>query len=77
MSKSKVFLVSYILDNQPQSSQVESESESLTPEQAKQIIQGQNPAISADKITDVQVQPLQGRDEEDTNPGHNIQHADL
>ena len=77
MSKSKVFLVSYILDNQPQSSEVESEAESLTPEQAKQIIQGQNPSVSVDKITDVQVQPLQGRDKDDTNPGHNIQHADL
>ena len=77
MSKSKVFLVSYILDNQPQTSEIESEAESLTPEQAKQIIQGQNPSVSPDKITDVQVQPRQERDEESTNPGHNIQHADL
>ena len=77
MSNSNRFLVSYIIDNQPQSSEIESEADTLSPEQALEMIRAQNPSMASGNITDVQVQPTQQRNEEDTSPGHNIQHADL
>ena len=52
MAKKNAFLVSYILDNQPQSTTVEAEADSMTPEEALARLQTQH---GGGTITDVQV----------------------
>ena len=53
MGKKNLFLVSYILDNQPATCEVESDAQTLTPEQALTMIKEKNRHTG--KITDVQV----------------------
>lgn len=73
MAKKNLFLVSYILDNQPQSCEIESDAQTLTPEQARSTIEARNPDAGANMITDVQVQHMVDRKEDDTTPSHHIQ----
>lgn len=49
------FLVSYILDNQPQSTTVQADSQSLTPDQALFYLRSLHSRAAAGTITDVQV----------------------
>jgi hypothetical protein len=55
MAKKYAFLVSYILDNQPQSSLVDVDSETLTPDQALFYLQSLHMEALPGSITDVQV----------------------
>ena len=68
MANNNLFLVSFILDNQPQTSEVTSENDTLTVEQARSIIEAQH---ASGKITDIQVQEMQHPKEHNTSPGHN------
>jgi hypothetical protein len=72
MTKKRDFLVSYILDNQPRSATVQSDSESMTPEQALFYLQSLHAEAQPGAITDVQVS---GIDPQKTaaSPGHHLQ----
>ncbi|MDD0843552.1 hypothetical protein [Pseudomonas sp. Gutcm_11s] len=72
MAKKYVFLVSYILDNQPQSTRVDVDAESLTPDQALFYLQSLHAGALPGLITDVQVSRV---DTERTAfpPGHGRQ----
>ncbi|MEH6386969.1 MULTISPECIES: hypothetical protein [Pseudomonas] len=73
MAKKNLFLVSYILDNQPQTCEIESDAQTLTPEQALPLIKDKNPDIGTGNVTDVQVQHMVEPKEEGTTPSHHIQ----
>ncbi len=77
MSKSNRFLVSYILDNDPKTGEVASDKESLTPAEALDLLTSQDRSLRREQLTDVRVQPLQGRGDNNHEPGHNLQHGDL
>jgi hypothetical protein len=77
MSERNRFLVSYILDNDPATTEVSTDRETLTPEEALELLAAQNPALKTDKLSNVQVQGLQARDADHRDPGHNLQHGDL
>lgn len=69
MAKKYLFLVSYILDNQPQSTTLDIDSESLTPEQALSHLQSLHTTALPGLITDVQISRI---DPQRTafSPGH-------
>ncbi|GAB3395500.1 hypothetical protein [Azotobacter armeniacus] len=70
MAKKHLFLVSYILNNQPQSTEVESEAEALSVDQARFHVAALHTSdVSAD-ITDVQVTKILHPKETGTRPGH-------
>ena len=52
------FLVSYILDNQPQSTTLEADGESMTPDQALVYLQALHGDAASGSITDVQVSQI-------------------
>jgi hypothetical protein len=70
------FLVSYIANNDPKSSEVSADQESLTPNEALKLLTEQDASLKADRITDVRVQKIAG-DSDRNSPGHNLQHGDL
>ena len=72
MSKKYDFLVSFILDNQPQSVTVQADSETLTPQQALFYLQALHSEARPGAITDVQASRI---DKEKTanSPGHHLQ----
>lgn len=70
MSKKHCFLVSYIIDNQPQSTEVEAEEETLTPEQARYYLESLHRSTPNAHITDVQVTKILHSRESGTTPGH-------
>lgn len=66
----KRFLVSFIVDDQPTTIEVNSTGDDLTPEQAQAHIQA-HPSVNADgRISDVRITPILNPDSE---PGHNYQ----
>jgi len=69
MAKKYAFLVSYILENQPQSTRVDVDNDALTPEQALFYLQSLHPDAPPGAISDVQVSHI---DPERTAfpPGH-------
>lgn len=71
------FLVSYIQNNDPKSSEVSSDQESLTPDQALALLSDQDASLKAGQVTDVRVQKVLDRDADRNEPGHNLQHGDL
>ena len=73
MGKKNLFLVSYILDNQPATCEIEADAQTLTPEQALIMIKEKNLATGTGKITDVQVQKMVEPKDGDTTPEHHIQ----
>ena len=68
MGKKNLFLVSYILDNQPATCEVESDAQTLTTEQALTMIKEKNRHTG--KITDVQVEQMFESSDGGTTPGH-------
>lgn len=68
MGKKNLFLVSYILDNQPATCEIESDAQTLTPEQALTMIKEKN--HDAGRITDVQVQQMVEPKDDGTTPEH-------
>lgn len=73
MAKKHLFLVSYIIKGQPQSVEVESDTESLTPDQALYHLQGLHSESVSGDITDVQVMRIVHPHEPGTTPGHHLQ----
>jgi hypothetical protein len=67
MAKKNLFLVSYIIDNQPQSTEIEDEAETLTPDEALRRLHGLHASA---RITDVQVSEIQHPKKPGTTPGH-------
>ncbi|MBD9416159.1 hypothetical protein IB234_16485 [Pseudomonas sp. PDM16] len=72
MTKKYDFLVSYILDNQPKSTTVHADSESMTPNQARFYLQSLHTHALPDTITDVQVSRIDPRKIAEA-PGHHLQ----
>ncbi|GAB3464941.1 hypothetical protein [Azotobacter salinestris] len=70
MAQKHLFLVSYILDNQPQSTEIESEAETLSVDQAHAHIAALHSAQKPANITDVQVTRILHPKEPGTTPGH-------
>ncbi|MDG9927540.1 MULTISPECIES: hypothetical protein [unclassified Pseudomonas] len=66
------FLVSYILDNQPQSTTVQADSQSLTPDQALFYLRSLHSRATAGAITDVQVARIDVDKLQDA-PAHHLQ----
>lgn len=66
------FLVSYILDNQPQSTTVQADSQSLTPDQALFYLRALHSRAAPGAITDVQVARIDANKLQDA-PGHHLQ----
>jgi hypothetical protein len=66
------FLVSYILDNQPQSTTVQADSQSLTPDQALFYLRSLHTRAASGAITDVQVARIDAQKLHDA-PGHHLQ----
>src|SRR5690554_755360 len=66
----KRFLVSFIVDDQPTTIEVNSTGDDLTPEQARAHIEA-HPAVNAGgRISDIRITPILHPDSE---PGHNYQ----
>lgn len=70
MAKKHHFLVSYILNNQPQSTEVESDAETLSVDQARFHIAALHTSEKPADITDVQVTKILHPKESGTTPGH-------
>lgn len=64
-----LFLVSYIIDNQPQTQEVRAKADTLSVEEATQYLAGIH-TDDADGITDVQVTKIKHEHEPGTTPGH-------
>ena len=64
-----LFLVSYILDNQPQTREIRVDAETMSVEEATHYLTGVH-TDHADAITDVQVTKISHEHEEGTTPGH-------
>ena len=72
MTKKYDFLVSYILDNQPQSVTVQADSETMTPGQALFYLQSLHCAALPGTLTDVQVSRIDTH-KTAVSPRHNLQ----
>lgn len=72
MSKQYDYLISYILDNQPQSATIQADKESLTPEQALPYLQRQHSCVAQGAISDVQVSRIDP-DKLADSPSHRLQ----
>lgn len=66
----KRFLVSFIVDNQPTTIEVNSTGDDLTPEQARAHIEAHPEVNAKGRISDVRITPVMHPDSE---PGHNYQ----
>ncbi|MEH6564113.1 MAG: hypothetical protein V7756_02140 [Halopseudomonas sp.] len=77
MSKKHFYLVGYILDNDPGSVELELDKSSLSDEEAREYILSQHPEAEAGKVTDIRVTEIQHPGDESSDPGHNLQHADI
>lgn len=64
-----LYLISYILDNQPGTYELRSEQPELSREEARNYLQGLH-RNEASSFTDVQVQRLEHEHEPGTSPGH-------
>ncbi|EKT4459823.1 hypothetical protein QEL84_000536 [Pseudomonas putida] len=64
-----LYLISYILDNQPGTCELRSEQENLSREAARDYLQGLHRS-EASSFTDVQVQRVEHDHERGTSPGH-------
>lgn len=72
MSKQREYLISYILNNQPQSITLQADAESLTPEQALAYLQREHGPEASAAISDVQVSHID-KDKLADAPSHRLQ----
>ncbi|MCY1406001.1 hypothetical protein D9M71_212560 [compost metagenome] len=70
MSKKTLFLISYILHNQPRTVEVEADSEAMTPDQARYYLGSIHTSETPDAFSDVQVTRIVHPHKEGTTPGH-------
>ncbi|AYF86742.1 hypothetical protein SA496_11665 [Pseudomonas sp. JS3066] len=73
MSTKTLFLISYILDNQPRSVEVESDAEAMTPDQARYYLGSIHTSSSPEAFTDVQVTRISHPKMGGPTPAHNLQ----
>jgi hypothetical protein len=64
------YLVSFILDNQPQSRTLEYDGDTLDPEQAQTLLKQTFSELRDAQLSDVQVQKRTKPDEGENIPGH-------
>jgi len=64
------FLVSYILNNQPKSTEIETEMESLLPEQTRSYLEALHATRGSDSLTDIQVTGLHHPKNRAGSPAH-------
>lgn len=64
------YIVSFILDNQPQSRTLEDDRDNLDPQQAEALLKQTFPELKDARLSDVQVQKRTRPDEGDNIPGH-------
>ncbi len=64
------FIISFIIDNQPQSRTLEHESETLTPSEAETLVKRTFAELRDASMTDIQVQKRIKPEEGGNIPGH-------
>jgi hypothetical protein len=64
------YIVSFIIDNQPQSRTLEHDSETLEPQEAQALLKQNFPELKDASMSDVQVQKRTKPEEGDNIPGH-------
>lgn len=64
------FIVSFIIDNQPQSRTLEHDSETLEPGEAEALVKQAFSELKDARMSDVQVQKRTKPEESDNIPGH-------
>jgi hypothetical protein len=64
------FIVSFIIDNQPQSRTLEDERETLAPHEAEALVKQTFAELKGACLSDVQVQKITKLEEGDSIPGH-------
>jgi len=64
------YIVSFILDNQPQSRTLQEDLDGLDPQQAEAVLRQAFPELKDAHLSDVQVQKRTKPDEGDNVPGH-------
>ncbi|MDQ0668371.1 hypothetical protein [Pseudomonas sp. W2I6] len=70
MFDKKHYLVSFILDNQPQSRTLEHAHDTLLPDEAQALLKQQFPELKEAALSDVQVQKRTRHDDNSGAPGH-------
>ncbi|MBV4484057.1 hypothetical protein HU727_000475 [Pseudomonas sp. SWRI153] len=70
MSHEHHFLISFILDNQPQSRSLTHDGDTLDPGLAETLLKTAFPELKAATLSDVQVQKRTRHDEGNNTPGH-------
>lgn len=73
MSKKTLFLISYILDNEPRTVEVEADSEAMTPDQARFYLGSIHTSVSPESITDVRIERIPHPKKGGPTPAHNLQ----
>jgi hypothetical protein len=64
------FIVSFIIDNQPQSRTLEDDRETLAPNEAEALVKQTFAELKGACLSDVQVQKITRLEEGDNIPGH-------
>ena len=67
---SQLFLISYILDDQPMTCELHSEAETLSREEARRHLEALHRPHDAEAISDIQVSKVERTHEPGTTPGH-------
>ncbi|MGU1420036.1 hypothetical protein ACSEVB_19740 [Pseudomonas aeruginosa] len=67
---SQLFLISYILDDQPMTCELHSEADTLSREEARRHLQALHRPLDAEAISDIQVSKVEPTLEQGSTPGH-------
>ncbi|MDV6626765.1 hypothetical protein FA512_13825, partial [Pseudomonas aeruginosa] len=67
---SHLFLISYILDDQPMTCELHSEADTLSREEARRHLEALHRPHDAEAISDIQVSKVERTHEPGTTPGH-------
>lgn len=70
MSDKTRYIISFIIDNQPQSRTLEHDSETLELQEAQALVKQNFPELKDANMSDVQVQKRTKPEEGDNVPGH-------
>ncbi|WP_431033511.1 hypothetical protein [Pseudomonas yamanorum] len=70
MSNNERYIISFIVDNQPESRTLGCDRDDLSPDDAQALLKQTFPELRDARLTDVQVQKRTKPDEGDNIPGH-------
>ncbi|KTB94059.1 hypothetical protein AO069_04640 [Pseudomonas syringae pv. syringae PD2774] len=70
MSDNERYIISFIVDNQPESRPLDCDRHNLSPDEAQALLKQTFPELRDARLTDVQVQKRAKPDEGDNIPGH-------